>query len=50
MPAEEWQPFSGYPDSLALSVVEAFWSNDARYVSATAVIERYRSHRRWLSC
>ena len=27
---EEWKPFPGYPDSLALSVLDSIWSINAR--------------------
>jgi hypothetical protein len=44
---EEWKPFPGYPDSLALSVLDSIWSINARYAITRGVIERYRARRRW---
>ncbi len=46
-PSADWKPFTGYPDSLDLSVVDAIWSINARYVIAKGVVERYRERRRW---
>lgn len=46
-PASEWTVFPGYPDSLALCVLDAIWSINARYVITKGVIERYRARRRW---
>ncbi|HWF15835.1 MAG TPA: hypothetical protein VG244_06605, partial [Acidimicrobiales bacterium] len=46
-PPAEWAPFSGYPEGLALSVLDAIWSINARYVITRGVIERYRARRRW---
>lgn len=46
-PSADWKPFTGYPDGLALSVVDAIWSINARYVIAKGVVERYRAQRRW---
>lgn len=46
-PPAEWKPFPGYPRSLALSVIDAIWSINARYSVTKGVIQRYRNQRRW---
>jgi hypothetical protein len=46
-PSAEWKPFEGYPGSLALCVLDAIWSINARYPITQGVIERYRGQRRW---
>ena len=46
-PAAEWMPFEGYPGSLALCVLDAIWSINARYPITRGVIQRYRGQRRW---
>jgi hypothetical protein len=46
-PPVEWQPFSGYPGSLALCVIDAIWSVNARHSITRGVIQRYRNRRRW---
>ena len=46
-PPSDWKPFPGYPNSLALSVLDAIWSINARYVITRGVIERYVVRRRW---
>jgi hypothetical protein len=46
-PSDEWAPFCGYPDSLALSVLDAIWSINARYAITRGVVERYRARRSW---
>jgi len=39
----------GYPDSLALCVLDAIWSMGVRYTAVQHVIGRYRQHRRSLA-
>jgi hypothetical protein len=46
-PPSEWAPFAGYPDSLALCVIDAIWSISTRYPVTLGVIQRYRGRRRW---
>lgn len=46
-PSAEWEPFEGYPGSLALCVLDAIWSVNARYPITRGVIQRYRNQRRW---
>jgi hypothetical protein len=46
-PATEWKPFAGYPGSLALCVLDAIWSVNARYPIVRGVIQRYRNQRRF---
>ena len=46
-PPAEWQAFIGYPDSLALSILDSIWSLNVRYVVASGVVSRYRHHRQW---
>ena len=46
-PRDEWKPFEGYSQSLAISVLDAIWSINLRYPVARGVIGRYRSARRW---
>ena len=46
MPPQEWKSLPGYPDSLALSVLDAIWSINVRYQVTRGVIERYKM-RRW---
>lgn len=46
-PSADWKPFPGYPDSLALCVLDAIWSMNARYAITRGVIGRYRNQRRW---
>lgn len=38
----DWSSPSGYPDSLALCVLDAIWSMGVRYQSVERVLERYR--------
>jgi hypothetical protein len=40
-PTAEWQPFSGNPESLGLSVLDTIRFINARYVITKGVIERY---------
>lgn len=40
-----WRPFVGYPDSLALAVMDAVWSTGTRYAITTGVLKRYTAHR-----
>lgn len=47
-PQEDWEPFIGYPDSLALAVTDAIWSMGARYAITRGVIQRYAAYRRSL--
>lgn len=44
-PPAEWTPPAGYPDSLALAVIDAIWSIGTRYPVTRGVIGRYRSLR-----
>src|SRR5579863_9376556 len=46
-PTDKWQPFAGYPRSLALCVLDAIWSTNVRYRVTRGVIGRYRDTRRW---
>jgi len=46
-PLAEWKQFDGYPVSLALCVLDAIWSINARYPITRGVIQRYRGQRRW---
>ena len=46
-PPGDWKPFPGYPDSLALCVLDAIWSMSSRYPITRGVIGRYRDRRRW---
>lgn len=46
LPTPEWKVPKGYPDSLALCIIDAIWSNNNRYPIVHGVIERYRSRRR----
>lgn len=46
-PVDEWKPFKGYPDSLALCVLDSLWSINVRYPVTRGVIGRYRNERRW---
>ena len=46
-PPAEWKPFEGYPSSLALCVLDAIWSVNARYPVVRGVIQRYRTQRRF---
>ncbi|MBU8812217.1 heme peroxidase [Mycolicibacterium goodii] len=41
-----WFPSPGYPDSLALCIIDAIFSTGARHSTTEKVIERYREHRR----
>lgn len=41
-----WAAFPGYPDSLALALVDAIWSPGIRYATTAAVVGRYAEHRR----
>ncbi|ABK75172.1 heme peroxidase [Mycolicibacterium smegmatis] len=43
-----WFPPPGYPDSLALCIVDAIFSSGARHSMTEKVIGRYREHRRAL--
>ena len=45
-PPAQWSAFAGYPDSLALSVIDAIWSVGTRYAITTGVINRYIARRR----
>jgi len=44
-PSAEWVPFIGYPDGLALAVIDAIWAMIARYPITRGVIRRYSQHR-----
>lgn len=44
-PASEWESVVGYPDSLALAVIDAIWSMTTRYPITRGVIRRYIQHR-----
>lgn len=46
-PSDEWKPFDGYPQSLALCVLDAIWSINLRYPVTRGVIGRYRNLRHW---
>ena len=46
-PPAQWKPFGGYPDSLALCVLDAIWSVNARYPIVRGVIQRYSTRRRF---
>jgi hypothetical protein len=46
-PSAGWKLFPGYPGSLALCVIDAIWSINARYPITRGVIQRYRNRRRW---
>jgi hypothetical protein len=46
-PPAEWKPFEGYPGSLALCVLDAIWSVNARYPIVRGVIQRYRNQWRF---
>jgi hypothetical protein len=46
-PPGEWKPFAGYPGSMALCVLDAIWSVNARYPIVRGVIQRYRSRRQF---
>lgn len=41
----EWTAFTGYPNSLALAVIDAIWSVGTRYAITTGVISRYTFYR-----
>ena len=41
-----WFPPPGYPDSLALRIIDAIFSTGARHSMTEKVIRRYREHRR----
>jgi hypothetical protein len=45
-PPVEWAPFIGYPDSLALAVIDAIWAMIARYRITKGVITRYVGYRK----
>ncbi len=45
--SDQWAAFRGYPDSLALSVLDFIWSINARYAITRGVVERYRARRSW---
>jgi hypothetical protein len=42
-----WSAFPGYPDSLALAVLDAIWSVGIRYTTTQGVVTRYTMHRRF---
>jgi hypothetical protein len=44
-PTDRWAAFEGYPDSLALAVIDAIWSVGTRYSITAGVISRYRRQR-----
>ena len=44
-PQSEWTAIAGYPDSLALAVIDSIWSIGTRYPVTRGVIGRYRSAR-----
>ena len=46
-PPSQWTAFSGYPQSLALAVIDAIWSTGTRYPITRGVIGRYRRRREW---
>lgn len=41
-----WSPFIGYPDGLALAVIDAVWSTGTRYAITTGVLKRYTARRK----
>jgi hypothetical protein len=41
----EWTAIPGYPDSLALAMIDAIWSTGTHYAITRRVIGRYRSRR-----
>jgi hypothetical protein len=41
----QWSAPEGYPDSLALCIIDAIYSPGARYGQAAKVVERYRAYR-----
>ncbi|MGV0735950.1 heme peroxidase [Mycobacterium syngnathidarum] len=43
--AQRWFSPPGYPDSLALCVIDSIYSTGARYVTVEKVIARYRGYR-----
>ncbi|MEV7595663.1 hypothetical protein AB0O42_35930, partial [Streptomyces sp. NPDC089922] len=45
-PPTAWAAFPGYPDSLALAVLDAIWSVGIRYTTTQGVVSRYTTHRR----
>ncbi|MEU5566146.1 hypothetical protein [Micromonospora musae] len=46
-PPPTWRPMPpGYPDSLALAVIDGIWSMGVRYKAVENVVGRYRRHRR----
>lgn len=40
-----WENPGGYPDSLALCIVDSIYSIGVRYASVQAVVKRYQAHR-----
>lgn len=42
---DDWHNPSGYPDSLALCVIDSIYSTGAKYSSVVNVVNRYRAHR-----
>lgn len=45
-PPERWSGLAGYPDGIALAVIDAIWSIGTRYPTTRGVIGRYRAFRR----
>lgn len=45
-PTEEWATPAGYPDSLALCVIDSIQSIGQRYSGVRQVVQRYRDYRR----
>lgn len=45
-PPEQWGGLAGYPDGIALAVIDAIWSMGTRYPITRGVIGRYREFRR----
>ena len=45
-PPSAWSAFAGYPDSLALAVIDAIWSVGIRYTTTRGVVTRYTAYRR----
>lgn len=45
-PPEQWTGVAGYPEGIALAVIDAIWSLSTRYPITCGVIRRYRGFRR----
>jgi hypothetical protein len=44
-PTDSWTPPDGYPDGLALCIIDAVWSMGVRYGGVRRVVRRYRALR-----